>query len=320
MIFYRNRPPIYDISHRAIVIYDKKNQKTGLVPQVSFKGSPQDFCIVVPTPTTPRLHTVINDTFYEAQQLTGTIRRERGKGCFSGGDILIDSEEASEMVGEINVVSEELPGRPFAYTLPESPNALINWLDDHSYKYFVQDKDIIDYYAQKGWVFTVVEIDASALQDISGSDKYNVNHVLFTYSANSLTYPVHLSSIGTGDRTNIEIYILSGNKMTFNGARLEYANSIDDKELEEILQQYPAFGGLIGQQRYLTKLERTFSIMEMDTDMEIIAAPDNDEFRKVIYYGVSPIMDLVPLGIIAVFFLAVRLLKRYRDASGRASV
>ena len=94
--------------------------------------------------------------------------------------------------------------------------------------------------------------------------------------------------------------------MTFPGARVEYANDIDDRELDEILERYPAFGGLIGQTRYLTKLRRTFSIMEMDSDVEITAASDNEEFRKVIYYSVSPAMDFIPLGVVAVIFLAFR--------------
>ena len=46
--------------------------------------------------------------------------------------------------------------------------------------------------------------------------------------------------------------------------------------------------------------------------MEITPAPDNEEFRKVVYYGVSPTTDFIPLGIVAIFFLAFRELNERR--------
>jgi hypothetical protein len=153
---------------------------------------------------------------------------------------------------------------------------------------------------------------------MSKYDKYNINHVLFSYSANSLIYPVRLASINAGDRTDAEIYVLSDSKMTFPGARLEYANRIGDKELEEILTRYPDFGGLIGQLPYLTRLRRVLSIMEMDADIEIVSDLDNEEFRDIIYQGVAPIADFIPLGVVAAFFLAFRTLReRKREALKR---
>jgi hypothetical protein len=309
IIFYRYKPMIYEISHRSIVIYDRDNQKVGLIPQISFRGEPEDFCIVVPTPTAPRLNTVSREAFYEAEQLTSSIRRERGTGCLFSEDILGGAEEEAEFAEGIDIISEQSVGIFDAVTLSATdPDALVNWLQENEYDYLPQDKDIIDYYIQRGWVFTVITIPPEP--GMSEYYRYNINPVLFRYSASSLIYPMRLSSINAGDRTDIVTYVLADSKMTFPGARIEYANRIDDKELEEILERYPAFGGLIGGHRYLTKLKRTFSIMEMDTDIEIVPAPDSEEFRKVIYYGVSPATDFIPLGIVAAFFLAFRTLSK----------
>lgn len=106
--------------------------------------------------------------------------------------------------------------------------------------------------------------------------------------------------------------------MTFPGARTEYANRIDDKEMENIIERYPAFGGLIGQNRYLTKLRRTFSILEMDEDIDITPAPDNEEYRKVIYNGMSPATDFIPLGVVAAIFLALRALQERKRRKAHA--
>jgi hypothetical protein len=307
VIFYRNTPLIYEISHRSIVIYDRDNQKVGLIPQISFRGRPEDLCLVVPTPTAPRLNTVSREVFREAERLTSSVRRERGTGCLFSEDILGGAEEEAEFVESIDIISEQSVGVFDAVTLSATdPDALINWLQENKYNYSVQDKDVIDYYIQRGWVFTVMKIPSE--QGTSEYYRYNINPVLFRYSAGSLIYPIRLASINAGDRTDIVTYVVSDSKMTFPGARIEYANRIDGKELEEILERHPAFGGLLGRHRYLTKLRRTFSILEMDMDIEMVPAPDNQEFRKIIYYGVSPAADFIPLGIVAALFLAFRAL------------
>ncbi len=317
IIFYRYEPVIYEISHRSIIIYDRDNQKVGLIPQISFSGVPQDFCAVIPTPTPPKINTVSRDAFYDVEQLTSPIWRERGSGCF-GGDILGEDEEAVAPAG-IDIIDEQSVGGYDAVTLSATdPDALITWLEENNYKYSVQDTETIDYYIQRGWVFTVLNIDISRESAVSEYYRYNLNPVLFRYSASSLVYPIRLTSINSGDRTDIVTYILSDTRMTFPFSRVEYANRIDEKELQNIVERYPAFGGLIGQTRYLTKLRRTFSIMEMDEDIEIVPASNDEEFREVIYYGVSPAADFIPLGIVAAIFLIFRAFsERKRNASRR---
>jgi hypothetical protein len=315
VIFYRYRPMIYEISHRSVIVYDRENQKVGLVPQISFRGSPEDFCIVVPTPGVPMLNTVNTDVFFEAEELTSPVREERGTSGCQVLDFVGGGEEEEEYIEGVDILKEESVGVFDTVTLSATdPDALINWLQENEYDYSVADKDIIDYYIQRGWVFTAVKIDIPS-ESAKYYDRYNINPILFRYSASSLVYPVRLASINAGDSTDIVIYVLSDSKMTFPGAKIEYANRIDDRELEEILERYPAFGGLIGRQRYLTKLRRTFSIMEMDTDIEIVSAPDNEELREVIYYGVSPATDFIPLGIVAAFFLASRMLSKKRNSA-----
>lgn len=324
IIFYRDNPRIYEVSHRSIILYDKENQKIGLIPQISFRGSPEDFCVIVPTPEAPKLNTVTGEVFYEAERLTDSIRRERGSGCISG-EVLIDSDDDDDSydypvsADGISVLDEQSVGLFDTVTLSATgPNSLINWLQTNGYNYNAEDKDIIDYYIDRGWVFTAMKLRESVQDEPEYYYyyRYNINPVLFRYSASSLTYPIPLVSINAADRTDILMYILSGSKMTFPGARTEYANRIDDKEMENIIERYPAFGGLIGQNRYLTKLRRTFSILEMDEDIDITPAPDNEEYRKVIYNGMSPATDFIPLGVVAALFLAIR--RKRRKALERA--
>lgn len=314
IMFYRYDPVIYEISHRSIVIYDRENQKIGLIPQITFRGRGEDFCAVIPTPTVPKVNTVARNVFYEADLLTASIRRDRGSGCLVSDSILVgddDRYDNTEVSGSVDIIGQQSAGIFDTVTLSATdPDALINWLQDNGYNYSANDKDILDYYIQRGWVFTAMKLNVSSESAIPDYYLYNVNPVLFRYSADSLLYPLRLSSINAGDRTDVVTYILSDSKMTFPGARVEYANRIDDKELDEILERYPAFGGLMGQSRYLTKLRRTFSIMEMDADVEITPAPDNEEFRKVIYYSVSPATDFIPLGVVAIFFLAFQALSK----------
>ncbi|MBD3182330.1 DUF2330 domain-containing protein [Candidatus Poribacteria bacterium] len=305
MVFYRDYPVIYEISHRSIIIYDRENQKVGLVPQISFRGSPKDFCIVVPTPTPPRLNTVNRDVFYEAEYLTNPVWRQRGSGCMFGSVAEEDSDVAEEP--GVDIIDEQTVGEFNGITLSaDDPDALINWLEENNYNYSVHDKDIVDYYIQRGWFFTVVRIDGKTDPGMSEYYRYNINPILFRYSASSLIYPLRLSSINSGDRTSIEMYIISDTKMTFPGSRIEYANRMDEDEIKSIIDRFPAFGGLIGQYRYLTKLKRTFSILEMEEDIEIVPASDDKEFKQIIYNGVSSWIDFIPLGVFIFLFVVFR--------------
>lgn len=304
IVFYKSDPLIYEISHRAMIIYDSENQKVGLIPQISFKGRPQDFAVIVPTPSVPKLNSVSSTIFYDVEYLTSPIVRwrEEGFGCsYVTGTAEEDSSRAD--YSKISIISEKTIGAFDTVTLSASdPDALTRWLKENGYRFSSNDKSILDYYIQKGWVFTAMKFNEPTLMDTP----CNINPVIFRYSASSLIYPIRLMSINTEDSASLVIYVLSDSKMTFPNAVIEYANNIDDNELKEIERNYPAFAGLIGQNRYLTKLKRTFSIMEMDSDIEITKAPNNKEFKGIIYYHILPLKDIFPFAIVILIILAIR--------------
>ncbi len=303
IIFYKSDPLIYEISHRAMIIYDSENQKVGLIPQISFKGRPQDFAVVVPTPSVPKLNSVSSMIFYDVESLTAPVIRwrEEGFGCshITGTSEGMDRSDYNE----ISIISEKTIGAFDTVTLSASdPDALVKWLKENGYRFSNNNKAILDYYIQKGWVFTAMKFNEPALMDTP----CNISPIIFRYSANSLIYPIRLMSINTEDSVNLVMYVLSDSKMTFPNAVVEYANNIDENELKEIEKKYPAFAGLIGQNRYLTKLKRTFSIMEMDSDIEITKSLNNKEFKGIIYYDILPLKDILPYVVVVLILLVIR--------------
>ncbi len=320
------------VLYRCIIVYDELRQKVWLVPQITFIGEPKDFCIVAATPSEPELlEKTTQDIFYEAEVLTSPIRRERGVKCWSGGDFL-GSDKYEKYEERLDISADGLGETSVEMSDPTTfSNSkfedLIKWLDEHNYKYTANDKSIIDYYGGKGWAFTVVEPIASTSTESNSSSgveipTYSTNPIIFLCDANSLIYPVRLTpKKKIIDDTDVTLYVISAHKMVFSGTDseyVEYANQLDDKELENIKKFYPNFGGLITQKSYLTKLKRTFSITEMtDEDIEIKAPDNNEEFRKVIYYGVSSAVDFIPLGMAAVLFLVFRMLVRRKSDSVR---
>lgn len=311
LLFHKGKDSqINSITYRYIIIYDKENSKVGLIPQIAFKGKPQDFCILVLTPTTPDISELDQDIFYDAEVLTNPVWRERGINCGSSGDFFGIDKEYEERPESIRNIMQESPmkiSNITTYANTDSNN-LIKWLDAEGFLYSENDKKAIDYYNALNWAFTIIEPDFLSYGGDDNIHKINPALFKFRYEADSLVYPMRLTVSGG---VNLEMYILSNHKMTLENHEeyIEYANEFDKKELDRIEKLYPSFSILIGQQRYLTKIKPKLSIM-MDEDKNIKNTKDNKDFRKVIYYGISPLMDFLPLGLVAIMFLAFRALAK----------
>ena len=196
----------------------------------------------------------------------------------------------------------------------DDPMALTDWLDEHGYHHSITDNTILQSYIDKKWIFTAMRLNADVLADGGFRNgpqlSFSIDPILLTYTAESLTYPLRLTSISARQGADVTVYTLSSYKMDFPGAEVAYANRITDRELSAIRERYPTVANFIGGQRYLTRLRRTFARTEMGRDFALVRHPNDSEFRRIRYLQVLPFVDNLLLGLLVMVYVVSRRIYR----------
>ena len=299
VIFPQNGRDIFGVAQRTIVVFG--GDEVSLIPQVHFEGDARDFGILVPVPAEPSLSTVGSNIFTEASFMTQPIIRQSTSGCgcddnnqivgppflrnFAEGDVVLDAASG------VTVISEEIVGMFQAAILQAtSADDLTQWLNENNYKFDPADAQVLADYITKNWFFVAMKLDPSQVPPFINqwwAATTSPAKITFDYSSTSLTYPLKISAISTNERAEVLVYSIGEDPMRFPGAKVEYANEIDETEAESIALQYPTMANYIPPGVFVTKLRRTFTKSEMQQDIDIETTEDRREFREIRYVNNS---------------------------------
>ncbi len=299
VIFPQNGRDIFGVAQRTIVVFGE--DEVSLIPQVHFEGDARDFGILVPVPAEPSLSTVGSNIFTEASFMTQPIVRQSNGGCgcddnnqivgppffrgFSEGDLVQDAASG------VTVIREEIVGMFQAAILQAtSADDLTQWLNDNNYKFDPADAQILADYITKNWFFVAMKLDPTQVPPFINqwwAATTSPAKITFAHSNSSLAYPLKISAISTNERVEVLVYSIGKDPMRFPGAKVEYANEIDEIEAESIALQYPTMANYIPPGVFVTKLRKTFAKSEMQQDIDIETTEDRREFREVRYVNNS---------------------------------
>ena len=160
---------------------------------------------------------------------------------------------------------------------------LINWLNEHKYKFTQQDEIIHNNYIQKGWCFVTARINPKE----SGADNFRsrdglVNPLVMEFLSKEMVYPLSLTAT-IGSNTEILLYILGNHKAeTDNRFTLEFANetnySLKELKIESKEIDMAKYSG-----KYLTKFRGKLSSEQMKEDLILRQARDDKPYHKTIW-------------------------------------
>ncbi len=320
VIFPQFGRDIFGTSQRSILIFGQ--DEVSLIPQVNFEGDARDFGILIPVPALPTLSTVESTIFSEASFLTQPLVRSTGSGCgcdesdrvispvvrttFDVGRVELNQR------GGVTVVYEQQVGMFLATVLQAtSAGDLTKWLQENGYRYNRGDSTILESYVARNWYFVAMKLDTSQVpRQINRwwSASTRPARITFPYSDPELTYPLKISSISTRLRAEVLVYTIGPEPMRFPGARVEYANFVDEQEAEQIRSRYTVLGQFIEPGVFITKLRRNFHIAEMNQDIQLVPTQDRREFREILY---------TDRGTGTILFLAMVILGLGRVVKGR---
>ncbi|MCH8874101.1 DUF2330 domain-containing protein [candidate division KSB1 bacterium] len=299
VIFPQNGRDIFGVAQRTILVFGEG--EVSLIPQVHFEGDARDFGILVPVPAEPSLSTVGSNIFTEASFMTQPIIRQStsGGGCDDNNQIVgppflsrfAEGDLVQDAASGVTVISEEIVGM-FQAAILQATNAddLTKWLNENNYKFDPADAQVLADYITKNWFFVAMKLDPSQVPPLINqwwAATTSPAKITFDYSNTSLTYPLKISAISTNERAEVLVYSIGKDPMRFPGAKVEYANEIDETEAESIALQYPTMANYIPPGVFVTKLRRTFTKSEMQQDIEIETTEDRREFREIRYVNNS---------------------------------
>jgi hypothetical protein len=263
------------------LILDPDGRHVGMIPNVRLEGSAADFGLIVPTPSVPDLVPVSVSVWDESFQLTAPLVV---RGDSPSGDALgCNADRVAPLVvapDDVNILVSETVGEFDVVILQAGDSqALVDWFNQNGFTYDSGDAARFAPYVEAGWVFTAMHLSEGA--QVPTRWDTNVDPVLFTFETDAVRIPLPLLAMRRTDVFPMAFFVVSDHRMDLPGFNTAYANRLSASETEAIRDRYPTLGSFLTAGRFVTRLDRTFQVDDpMDTDLELVRAADDSEFRR----------------------------------------
>ena len=299
--FYDPTEEVYQTNQYGIISYENGIEDLRIL--VRYDRGSSDFGWVMPLPAVPTVEEEDEEFFLEMSELSAPEYKERSLfGC--GARPLGEKKDSTvEILGEGSVGALD-------YTIisAKSSSALITWLDDNHYKIPEQALPIFSDYIEKGWVFVAMRVDS-----LKGQSYGNIQPICFSFTSDEIVYPMRITSLNEKS-FELLLHIIGDHRVTFEGfekldAEVEYANFLTQTEYEYIEEIYPILSKILSPGKFITRIHIHYKDpLEIKDDIFLIRAPEDKEFKKVEYSGLS----LTAPFLFAFIFLRPRIKRRKR--------
>jgi hypothetical protein len=195
--------------------------------QINYTGNAPDFAWVVPVPSVPEVDVAEIDSFTELQAATDPVfMLPPTPDCMFDGDVMPMAAvmEEAESAGGVTVFSSGEAG-PYAFdvvgTETGNANALIDWLNENSYRITPEMEPLVHVYVEEGMLFLAMKLQPEqGVQDIQP--------VKMTYTAQRPMIPLRLTAVAATPNMGIYTWIFGRAQVeSLNYAKLQ----ISDDEL-----------------------------------------------------------------------------------------
>ena len=311
---------IYEPHQLAFIQYDDDQQMEHLHIMPKFYGDALEFAWIVPTPTLPEVSTSDRRIFDDCARLSAAVYRNRDDVFNCEGGVY----SADDGAGNLEVISEELVGIYQTMILRADEvavliAALTSWgfLPPGGDDEFTE---VLDHYVSRDWFFVAMKVDPAAIDDMDPHyDGYYygaIDPMEFSFATDEIVYPLRISQISAAPSSDVTLYVAASSKTTFAGATTRYANRMTDEELSYIRRDHPYVGELLSTGDFLTKLQRHYTPSQMDADIILQPAENNDEFRQINYSGLPVTTGLFMLATLAYGAWSIKRAARSRRHGG----
>jgi hypothetical protein len=219
-------------AQKVFITWNPTENVESFTVQPKFEGNADDFGMVIPTPSKPKLDEMPRDFFKELALYTILKKREQPRskllpvppalpGGFGGGGLGLAQGQAKEARPRplaVKVLEAGVVGN-LDYKIIEAGRAddLFAWLKEHKYTYS-GDEATLDYYIKKKWLFTVMKIDTMQMKkNPDGTFAGEVTPTRFQFASEKLIYPLKITQISVKDKTEALFYVQAPYKVDLPG-------------------------------------------------------------------------------------------------------
>ncbi len=216
---------------KVFLTWDPAEKVESFTVQPKFEGNADDFGMVIPTPSRPKLDEMPRDFFKALALFTILKKREQphskllpvllekrrsGKSDAPGKDG--NNVQGRPRPSSVKVLEAGVVGN-LEYKVIEAGRAddLFDWLKENKYSY-AGDEATLDFYIKKKWLFTVMKIDTKQMKrNPDGSFQGEVTPTRFQFASEQLVYPLKITQISIKDKTEALIYVQAPYKVDLPG-------------------------------------------------------------------------------------------------------
>jgi hypothetical protein len=221
-------------AQKVFITWDPVENVESFTVQPKFEGNAQDFGMVIPTPSKPKLDEMPRDFFKELAVYTILKKREQPNskllppppnagfgGLVRQNRRLTDSKEKESLRAtepSIRVLEAGIVGSlDYKIIAADLADDLFQWLKDNKYSY-AGDEATLDFYVQKKWLFTVMKIDTMQMKrNPDGSFAGEVTPTRFQFASENLIYPLKITQLSVRDKTEALFYVQAPYKVDMPG-------------------------------------------------------------------------------------------------------
>src|SRR5262245_9806882 len=221
-------------AQKAFITWDAEEKVETFTVQPKFEGNADDFGMVIPTPSRPKLDEMPRDFFKELALFTILKKREQPQSkLLPAKELWLFARNAAPAAGNdggkgdakgvprppaVRVLEAGVVGN-LDYKIIQADRAddLFAWLKENRYTY-AGDEATLDFYIKKGWFFTVMKIDTMQMKkNPDGTFAGEVTPTRFQFASDKLVYPLKITQISVKDKTEALMYVQAPYKVDLPG-------------------------------------------------------------------------------------------------------
>ena len=206
---------------RAFISWDEDSKVEAFTVQPQFEGNAEEFGMVIPTPSRPKLQEMPKDFFRALAIFTilEPMDLSKYKSIQYKTRVMEGAAPRNKDKVAVRVLEGGIVGNlDYKILEAEKADALYEWLKRNHYQY-AGDESTLRFYVSQHWNFTVMKIDPRQMKkQANGNFLGDITPTRFTFKAKRPIYPLRITQISVKDSTDVLLYVMAHKKMDMAGA------------------------------------------------------------------------------------------------------